>query len=123
MTNPTKFLLLAFGLVAFGAGRACAGPIVVTFYNDEAKFLAAIGSPTLVNFEGIVSDTGSKDFGPSLQVGSVTFTSPNQPFPNHVLVVGKNSQTLGAPFDSAILTPNTDPGGLSVWTRSLYNST
>lgn len=101
--------LVALGLtISMAAGLAKAGPIV-TFYDDEAKFLAALSHPTVLDFEGIVPDDGLKDFGPSYHAGSVTFTSPAQPFPNDMLVVGKDSQTLGAPFDSAVLISSTDP--------------
>jgi hypothetical protein len=81
---------------------------VVTFYTDEASFLAAIFNPTVLNFEGIALDAETHDFGPSYHTGAVTFTSPG----NHMLVVGKQSFTLGAPFDSALLIPESEPSTL-----------
>jgi hypothetical protein len=66
----------------------------------------------VLNFEGIATDTGFRDFGTSYHTGNVTFTSPSSPFFRDVLVVGKNSQTLGAPFDSAILIPLSEPSSL-----------
>jgi hypothetical protein len=93
--------------VSLEARRVGATPIV-KFYTTQASFLAAIGNSTVLNFEGIVADNSNHDFGTSYHTGAVTFTSPF----HHVLVVGKNSQTLGAPFDSAILIPDTDPGSM-----------
>jgi len=101
-------MMLAEILLSTGAG---ATPIV-TFYNDRTTFLAAISGSTVHNFEGIVSDTGVQDFGTYYHTGQVTFTSPSPPFGNHVFVAGKNSETLGAPFDSAILIPDSEPSSI-----------
>jgi hypothetical protein len=96
-----------FVTVFLAADQAGATPIV-KFYNNESSFLAAITNSTVLSFEGIVADNSNHDFGSSYHTGAVTFTSPF----HHVLVVGKNSQTLGAPFDSALLIPDTDPGSM-----------
>ncbi|MEN6451034.1 MAG: PEP-CTERM sorting domain-containing protein [Thermoguttaceae bacterium] len=95
-------------LVLVTAGQANAA-VVVTFYNDQASFMAAISPQAALNFEGITTDTGNYDFGTSYHTGSVTFTAGKY---NHMLVVGKNSQTLGKPFDSALLTPWSEPSSI-----------
>jgi hypothetical protein len=82
---------------------------LVTFYDDQTSFLAAVASPTVLDFEGIAPDKFSVDFGTSYQTGAVTFTSG---FNDHIVVVGKSSPTLGEPFDSALLIPNVDPGSM-----------
>ncbi|MEN6452607.1 MAG: PEP-CTERM sorting domain-containing protein [Thermoguttaceae bacterium] len=100
--------LSAFALTTLlTAGRANAD-VIVTFYSDEASFLAAISPQAVLNFEGIATDTGFCDCGVSYHTGSVKFTSAA----NHMVVVGKDSETMGAPFDSALLIPSADPSSV-----------
>ena len=100
-------------MTSLTTGWANASPIV-TFFNNQASFLAAVSGPTVLDFEGITSDTSSHDFGPSYHTGAVTFTSgPSSSFPHYDIVVeGKDSQSLGVPYDSALLAPNVDPGSI-----------
>jgi hypothetical protein len=107
-------VVVVWATISATTGSASTTP-VVTFYTDKASFLAAISSPTVHNFEGIVADGSNVSFGASYHTGSVTFTSPINTNPvsyRNMLVVGKNSQTLGAPFDSAILIPNSEPSSM-----------
>jgi hypothetical protein len=93
--------------ISLTAEPANAAP-VVTFYNNQAVFLEAISKPTVLDFEGIAADNSSVYFGKSYHTGEVTFSG----YGNDMYVVGKNSQTLGAPFDSALLIPSVDPGSI-----------
>jgi hypothetical protein len=94
-------------LLLLMAGRTRAAS--VTFYTDEVSFLAAISNPTVHDFEGIVAPELNSFLGPAYHTGAVTFTSPGIVSPNRVVIVGKDSPTLGVPFDSALLIPDTFP--------------
>lgn len=87
---------LAGGAMFFAAFNANAG---VMFYTDQASFLSATSSTTLVDFEGVVADNGSQLNNP-LVVDGVSFETTvagDTPF-----LAGKNVG-VGNPFDSAVL--------------------
>jgi hypothetical protein len=112
ITIKLIFLSIVIGVaITLSANPAEAGA-VVTFYDNESKFLSALSSSQVFNFEGIAPDNGIVEFGPALHMGSITFTAITDGLPNDVAVVGKNSESLGAPYDSAVLVPTTDPGSL-----------
>jgi hypothetical protein len=96
------------------AAREAAAVGVVTFYTDRAAFLAATSPQAVLGFEGITTSNGVANFGEAYHTGAVTFTSTGVGggAANNILVVGPNSPTLGVPFDSSILIPNSLPSTL-----------
>jgi hypothetical protein len=101
-------VLTMSSLMVLETTESAGAAAVVTFYNSQSSFLAAISPQLTLDFEGIVPDNSSYDFGVSYHVENVTFTSGT----NHMIVVGKKSQTLGEPFDSALLIPWSEPSGI-----------
>jgi hypothetical protein len=103
------FLCASIGAVMMALTTSLAGAApAVTFYSDQASFLAAISPAATLDFEGIASDTGVKDLGFSYHTGSVKFSSSSVSAAD-VIVAGKQANALGAPYDSAILTSNSEP--------------
>ena len=84
---------------------------VVTFYNDQASFLAAMQAKATLDFEGLATDTGHFQLGTSYHTGAVTFSTSDSHI--NLSIAGRNSGTAGAPFDSALLYPVAEPVGMN----------
>lgn len=92
--------VLVGGTMLLAAATAHAG---VVFFTDQAAFLGATTSPSLIDFEGIAADTGfetATPIGAPLVIDGVSFDSTN-PF-DSVILAGKDAGA-GNPFDSALI--------------------
>ena len=95
--------LIVFAGFCFAFSYPAAAVPVVTFYNNQASFMAAIPAPTVLDFEGIVADGQVLDCGSSYHAGKVTISGSVFGSPRSVDIVGKSADALGRPFDSAFL--------------------
>lgn len=96
-----KFMATHGVAVLTGAAMCCAAFTAnagVMFYTDQTAFLAATSSTTLVDFEGIVGDTGSVA-GDPITLGDVSVSTTGTDI---AILTGKDSGS-GNPFDSALV--------------------
>ena len=89
-------VVMASGLFLCAATAANAGAV---FYSDQAAFLAATSSTSLIDFEGIVADDTAIR-SDSMIIDGVSF---DQVGGGDVTVCGPTSFCVGAPYDSALL--------------------
>jgi hypothetical protein len=93
MTNPMKLMLLAFGLVTFGAGRADAAFLT---YIDTATLSGSLGGTSFTDAKVTVSGTGDTDDLYHFQ-GFPTQPAINLPSTT-VTVAGIGTATFTNPF-------------------------
>lgn len=87
-------------MMMFATYSANAG---VMFFTDQAAFLGATGSTTLIDFEGIAPDAGFEvgtPFGAPIVIGGVSFDSTSAT--DSAILAGKDAGA-GNPFDSALI--------------------
>lgn len=95
-----KYLTIAATALALSAGVSNAA----TFTN-AALYNSSAASQTVIDFEGITSDTTFNSLTPSLTLSGVTFSVSS----GTLGVAGANAgRVAGSPYDSAILFSNND---------------